>query len=95
MTKAELVADVAAATGDEASEIETIVDATIVAITASLGTGEKVSLGPLGTFATRTESAHEGYNIGTGETEEMPARVRVLFHPSPTLRDAVIGLTGE
>lgn len=96
MTKDELVAAVASATSQSETDVALTVDAAITEIAGGLsGGGGVVHLGPLGTFSTRLEAAHTGSNPQTHEPLEIPASVRVLFHPSGMLREAVNDASGE
>jgi DNA-binding protein HU-beta len=90
MTKAEIVAEVAAATDESQEAVEEIVNSTIDTITGALGGGERViNLGPLGTFTLRDEGAHTGSDPNTHEPVGYPPYTRVLFHPAKALHDAV------
>lgn len=89
MTKAELVAAVAAETSEHESTVESVLDAVIAQSTQALAAGDVVELSPLGRFVTRHEAEHTGSNPQTHEPMQIPASVRVLFHVAKPLRDAV------
>lgn len=90
MTKAELVEEIVTETGQSQAVVEQVLESTICQITEHLGGDETVlHLGPLGTFSLREEEAHVGSDPNTHEPTDYPAYTRVLFHPAPTLHDAV------
>ena len=62
MNKAELVAAVAAKTGDTKKAAEASVDAIVAAIKESLKKGEKVQLVGFGSFEVRKRAARKGRN---------------------------------
>ena len=65
MNKAELVAAVAAKTGDTKKAAEASVDAFVSAVKESLKKGEKVQLVGFGSFEVRKRAARKGRNQNT------------------------------
>ncbi len=91
MTKAELIAKVAADAGIEKKNAEKAVNATLEAITASLKNGEKVSLIGFGTFEVRERAARISRNPQTKATIEIAAHKVPAFKAGKALKDAVEG----
>lgn len=89
MTKAELVTAVAEQSGETEKTVECVLKETIDAVTNSLGAGENVDLHPLGRFVLANEAAHTGTDPNTHQPIDIPAKTRVLFHPSEDVKVAV------
>ena len=89
MNKAELINAVAASTGFSKKDAETVVSATLDAITAALQEGEKVQLVGFGSFEVKKRAARIGRNPKTKETIEIPASVVPVFKAGKALKDAV------
>lgn len=89
MTKKELIAAVAAEADETENTVEGVIDALVEVATTTLAEGCVVDVGPFGRFVPRKEAAHEGHNPADGTPIEVPAQVRILFHPSGELRDRV------
>ena len=89
MNKAELINAVAASTGFSKKDAETVVSATLDAITAALQGGEKVQLVGFGSFEVKKRAARIGRNPKTKETIEIPASVVPVFKAGKALKDAV------
>ena len=77
--KAQLVSDVATATGLTKKDATAAVDAVFSSIQASLAKGEKVQLIGFGNFEVRQ----------TGQEIEIPASKVPAFKPGKALKDAV------
>jgi len=73
MNKAELVAAVAAKTGETKKSAEEAVNAFVDVITESLTKGDKVQLVGFGSFEVRKRAARKGRNPQTKEEIKMPA----------------------
>ena len=58
----------------------------IASMTAVLAVGEVIELRGLGTLEPRERKAHKARNPKTGETVDVPARRRVVFHPGKELK---------
>ena len=89
MNKAELINAVAASTGFSKKDAETVVSATLDAITAALQEGEKVQLVGFGSFEVKKRAARIGRNPKTKETIEIPASVVPVFKAGKALKDTV------
>ena len=89
MNKAELVAAVAAKTGDTKKAAEASVDAIVAAIKESLKKGEKVQLVGFGSFEVRKRAARKGRNPQTKEEIKIPASKAPVFKAGKALRAAV------
>ncbi len=89
MTKADLVDQIATATGLTRVETDAVVDGVITLVAASLVRGERVELRGLGVFDVVERAARLGRNPSTGQAVPVPARRAVAFRPSQGLRDAV------
>ena len=91
MNKAELVAAVAAKTGDTKKNPEEVVNAFVDVVTASLKKGEKVQLVGFGSFEVKKRAARKGRNPQTGEEIKIPASKAPAFKAGKALKDAVNG----
>ena len=89
MNKAELVAAVAAKTGDTKKAAEASVDAFVSAINESLKKGEKVQLVGFGSFEVRKRAARKGRNPQTKEEIKIPASKAPVFRAGKQLKDLV------
>ena len=87
--KAELVSNVATATGLTKKDATAAVDAVFSSIQASLAKGEKVQLIGFGNFEVRQRAARKGRNPQTGEEINIPASKVPAFKPGKALKDAV------
>jgi DNA-binding protein HU-beta len=89
MTKAELVAAMAKATGGTKTSAEKAVNEFMTSICESLRKGRRVTIGGFGTFVVTRRAARDGRNPRTGTAIRIPA-VRVpRFKASRLLKDAV------
>jgi DNA-binding protein HU-beta len=89
MNKGELVDAIAKASGLSKTASASALDATLDAITASLKTGDKVTLPGFGTFSTSKRSARTGRNPKTKEEIKISAKTVAKFKPGSKLSDAV------
>ena len=89
MNKAELVAAVAAKTGDTKKAAEASVDAIVAAIKESLKKGEKVQLVGFGAFEVRKRAARKGRNPQTKEEIKIPASKAPVFKAGKQLKELV------
>ena len=87
MNKAELINAVAASTGFSKKDAETVVSATLDAITAALQEGEKVQLVGFGGFETKKREARMGRNPKTKEAIEIPATTIPVFKAGKALKE--------
>ena len=89
MNKAELIAEVAAKTGLSKKDSEKAVNATLDTVTASLESGEKVSLVGFGVFDVKERDARMGRNPKTKEEIPIPASRVPQFKAGKALKEAV------
>lgn len=91
MNKSELVAEVAAKTGDTKKVAEASVDAIVSVIKEALVEGEKVQLVGFGSFEIRERAARKGRNPQTLEELIIPASKAPVFKAGRQLKDLVNG----
>lgn len=89
MTKADLVAAVAAKASLKQKDSAVAVSAVFDAITEALKKGDKVSLVGFGTFAVKTRAAREGVNPSTGKKIKIAASKVPGFKAGKALKDIV------
>lgn len=92
MTKADLVEQIASATGLTRVETDAVVSGVVTLIAGELARGGRVELRGLGVFDVVARAARLGRNPSTGEAVPVPARRAIAFRPSQPLREAVEGL---
>ena len=89
MNKAELVAAVAAKTGDTKKNAEACVNAFVDVVTGALVKGDKVQLVGFGSFEVRKRAARKGRNPQTKEEIKIPASKAPVFKAGKALKDLV------
>lgn len=89
MNKTELIAAAAAGAGMTKKDTESVLNAAIDAIAASLVKGEKVQISGFGTFETKEREARVGRNPQNGEPMDIPATRVPSFKASQALKDSV------
>jgi len=89
MNKAELVAALAAKTGDTKKASEAAVNAFVDVVTEALQKGEKVQLVGFGSFEVRKRAARKGRNPQTKEEIKIPASKAPVFKAGKALKDKV------
>jgi len=89
MTKAELIAKIAAEAELSKKDAEKALNATIASITDALKKGDKVALVGFGTFETRKRAARKGKNPQTGKEIKIPATTTPAFKAGKALKEAV------
>ena len=89
MNKAELIAAVAAKTGDTKKGVEASVNAFVDVVTEALVNGDKVQLVGFGTFEIRKRAARKGRNPQTKEEIKIPASKAPVFKAGKALKDLV------
>ena len=89
MNKAELIAAVAAKTGDTKKAAEAAVNAFVDVVTESLVKGDKVQLVGFGSFEVRKRAARKGRNQQTKEEIKIPASKAPVFKAGKALKDLV------
>ena len=89
MNKAELIAAIAAKTGDTKKAAEASVNAFIETVTNALKEGDKVQLVGFGSFEVRKRAARKGRNPQTKEEIKIPASKAPVFKAGKALKDLV------
>ena len=89
MNKAELIAAIAAKTGDTKKGAEASVNAFVDVITEALRDGDKVQLVGFGSFEVRKRAARKGRNPQTKEEIKIPASKAPVFKAGKALKDLV------
>ena len=91
MNKADLIAAIAAKTGDTKKSAEASVNALVDVITEALVKGDKVQLVGFGSFEVRKRAARKGRNPQTKEEIKIPASKAPVFKAGKALKDLVNG----
>ena len=89
MNKSDLVAAMAAKTGDTKKSAEETLNAFVDVVTAALVKGEKVQLVGFGSFEVRKRAARKGRNPQTKEEIKIPASKAPVFKAGKALKDLV------
>ena len=89
MNKADLIAAIAAKTGETKKSAEASVNAFVDVITESLVRGDKVQLVGFGSFEVRKRAARKGRNPQTKEEIKIPASKAPVFKAGKALKDLV------
>ena len=89
MNKADLIAAIAAKTGDTKKGAEAAVNAFVEVVTDALVGGEKVQLVGFGSFEVRKRAARKGRNPQTKEEIKIPASKAPVFKAGKALKDLV------
>ena len=89
MNKADLIAAMAAKTGDTKKSAEASVNALVDVITEALVKGDKVQLVGFGSFEVRKRAARKGRNPQTKEEIKIPASKAPVFKAGKALKDLV------
>jgi DNA-binding protein HU-beta len=90
MTKADLVAAMAKASGGSKVAAERALDAFLSDISDALRRGRKVTIGGFGTFLVGRRAERNGRNPRTGKAIKIPACRVPRFKPSRSLKEAVL-----
>ena len=89
MNKAELVAAVAAKTGETKKSAEATVNAFIDVVTETLKQGDKIQLVGFGSFEVRKRAARKGRNPHTKEEIKIPASKAPVFKAGKAFKELV------
>ena len=89
MNKSDLIAAIAAKTGDTKKSAEATVNAFVDVVTESLVKGDKVQLVGFGSFEVRKRAARKGRNPQTTEEIKIPASKAPVFKAGKALKDLV------
>ena len=91
MNKSDLIAAVAAKTGDTKKNAEASINALIDVIAESLKDGEKIQVVGFGSFEVRERAVRKGRNPQTGKEMKIAAKKAPVFKAGKALKDAVNG----
>ena len=91
MNKSELIAAIAAKTGETKKDAEATLNAFIDVVTEALTKGDKVQLVGFGSFEVRKRAARKGRNPQTKEEIKIPASKAPVFKAGKALKDLVNG----
>ena len=91
MNKSDLIAAVAAKTGDTKKNAEASINAWIDVIAESLKDGEKIQVVGFGSFEVRERAERKGRNPQTGKEMKIAAKKAPVFKAGKALKDAVNG----
>jgi DNA-binding protein HU-beta len=86
MTKADLLAAVAAKANVPSAEADRVIQAFVDLVVESAKKGDKVSWPGFGSFSTSKRQARTGRNPRTGEPVQIAASTAMKFSPSSTLK---------
>ena len=89
MNKSDLVAAIAAKTGDTKKSAEESLNAFVSVVTDALVKGDKVQLVGFGSFEVRKRAARKGRNPQTKEEIKIPASKAPVFKAGEALKDLV------
>ncbi len=89
MNKAELIAAVAAQTGETKKNAEATINSFVDVVTEALAKGDKVQLVGFGSFEVRKRAARKGRNPQTKEEIKIPASKAPVFKAGKALKDLV------
>lgn len=91
MNKSDLIAAVAAKTGETKKNAEASINALIDVIAETLASGDKIQLVGFGSFEVRSRAARKGRNPQTGKEMKIAAKKAPVFKAGKALKDAVNG----
>ena len=89
MNKSELIAAMAAKTGETKQDAEVALNAFVNVVTDALVKGDKVQLVGFGSFEVRKRAARKGRNPQTKEEIKIPASKAPVFKAGKALKDLV------
>ena len=90
MNKTELIAAIAAKTGETKKDAEATLNAFVNVVSETLAKGDKVQLVGFGTFETRERAARKGRNPRNPQQEiDIPASKAPVFKAGKSLKEAI------
>ena len=89
MNKSDLIAAIAAKTGETKKDAEATLNAFVDFVTETLVKGDKVQLVGFGSFEVRKRAARKGRNPQTKEEIKIPASKAPVFKAGKALKDLV------
>ena len=89
MTKADIVNQIADATGLTKTDTSAVVEGLLASVTSAMERGEHIEIRGFGTFKVVRRAPRTGRNPKTGDVVKIPARSVPIFKPSRELRSGV------
>ena len=89
MTKAEIVAEIAAKTGVEKGAVQTVVENFMEVVKSSMAKGNNVYLRGFGSFIIKTRAEKTGRNMSQNIAITIPAHKIPAFKPAKVFMNAV------
>lgn len=89
MTKADIVNQIADATGLTKTDTAAVVEGFLASVVTALGDGEHLEIRGFGTFKVVKRASRTGRNPKTGDVVKIPERPVPVFKPSRELRASV------
>ena len=89
MTKADIIDEVATATGLTKVETEAVLEGVIQSVITSLSNNERVDIRGFGSFIVKKRSARDAHNPATREVGKLKERFVPSFKVSKLLKDRV------
>ena len=89
MNKTELIAAIAAKTGETKKDAEATLNAFVNVVSETLAKGDKVQLVGFGSFEVRKRAARKGRNPQTKEEIKIPASKALAFKAGKALKELV------
>lgn len=89
MTKADIVNQIAEATGLTKTDTSVVVEGFLTSLIAAMEQGEHVEIRGFGTFKIVHRAPRTGRNPKTGEVVKIPSRAMPVFKPSRELRNSI------
>lgn len=89
MNKTELIAAIAAKTGETKKDAEATLNAFVNVVSETLAKGDKIQLVGFGSFEVRKRAARKGRNPQTKEEIKIPASKAPVFKAGKALKDLV------
>lgn len=89
MTKADIVNQIADATGLTKTDTSVVVEGFLTSLIAAMEQGEHIEIRGFGTFKVVHRAPRTGRNPKTGEVVKIPSRAMPVFKPSRELRNSI------
>ena len=90
MTKADLVEQIAEATGLTKKDTAVVVDGFLEAVKQALSREQNIEIRGFGSFKVKSRKARKARNPRTGEAVHVPSRMVPTFKPSKELKELVM-----
>lgn len=90
MTKADLVEQIAEATGLTKKDTAVVVDGFLEAVKQALAREKNIEIRGFGSFKVKRRKARKARNPRTGEAVHVPSRLVPTFKPSKELKELVM-----